>query len=107
MGKMGRHIRVGWTSLAAGLLFLAVWLLSWRLTGNTVAYRCFIYALIIPFALPYIEKWTKPNDLRMRIWSVVLAALFAVSSTIGYSVYKTHSLSLCLDSPALIAVSLL
>ena len=101
------HIRVSYASLITGLLFFVVWLLTWHLTGYSISYRFYTYSLIIPFLLPFLNKWTKDSDRLMRRLSIALAFFFAACCTLGYSITKTHSLDLCFGSKALLAIAFL
>ncbi len=107
MRSMINHIRVSFASLITGLLFLTVWLLSWYLTGYNVAYRFYVYSLLIPFVLPLLEKWTKDSDRLMRGLSIVLAIFFAACCTLGYSIAITNSIDLCCGSKAILATAFL
>lgn len=105
MRALIRHIRISYAGLVTGLLFLVVWLLSWYLTGHSIAYRFYVYSLLIPFAFPLMNKWTKDSDRLMWCLSIVLAIFFAACCTLGYSLALTHSLDLCFGSIALCVLS--
>ena len=101
---MLNHIKVSYTGLITGLLFLVVWLLFRSLTGYFDIKFC-VYSLIIPFLFPLMDKWTKDSDRLMRWLSIILAFFFAACCTLGYSINITHSLDLCFGSKALFAIS--
>lgn len=103
---MLNHIKVSYTGLITGLLFLVVWLLFRSLTGYFDIKFC-VYSLIIPFLFPLMDKWTKDSDRLMRWLSIILAFIFAACCTLGYSINITHSLDLCFGSKALSAISVL
>lgn len=103
---MLNHIKVSYTGLITGLLFLVVWLLFRSLTGYFDIKFC-VYSLIIPFLFPLMDKWTKDSDRLMRWLSIILAFFFAACCTLGYSINITHSLDLCFGSKALFAISVL
>lgn len=103
---MINHIKVSYTGLITGLLFLVVWLLFRSLTGYFDIKFC-VYSLIIPFLFPLMDKWTKDSDRLMRWLSIILAFFFAACCTLGYSINITHSLDLCFGSKALSAISVL
>lgn len=100
------HIKVSYTSLVTGGLFLFVWLITRSLTGY-FDYKFCVYPLLIAFALPLMNKWTKDSDRLMRCLSIILAFIFASFCTIGYSITMTHSLDLCFGSKALFAITVL
>lgn len=103
---MLNHIKVSYTGLITGLLFLVVWLLFRSLTGYFDIKFC-VYSLIIPFLFPLMDKWTKDSDRLMRWLSIILAFIFAACCTLGYSINITHSLDLCFGSNALLAIAVL
>ena len=103
---MLNHIKVSYTGLITGLLFLVVWLLFRSLTGYFDIKFC-VYSLLIPIVFTLMNKWTKDSDRLMRWMSIILAFIFAACCTLGYSINITHSLDLCFGSKALFAISVL
>jgi len=105
MRTLINHIRVSYTGLITGTLFLVVWFLFSYLTGYNIARRYYVYSLLIPFVLPLMEKWTKDSDRLMRWLSIAMAIFFAACCTLGYSIYRTCSLDLCFGFKALSALT--
>ncbi len=103
---MINHIKVSYTGLITGFLFLVVWLLFRSLTGYFDIKFC-VYSLLIPIVFTLINKWTKDSDRLMRWLSIILAFIFAACCTLGYSINITHSLDLCFGSNALLAIAVL
>ena len=103
---MINHIKVSYTGLITGFLFLVVWLLFRSLTGYFDIKFC-VYSLLIPIVFTLMNKWTKDSDRLMRWLSIILAFIFAACCTLGYSINITHSLDLCFGSNALLAIAVL
>jgi 4-amino-4-deoxy-L-arabinose transferase-like glycosyltransferase len=87
--------RVTVEHITVAVLFIAVWVVIGRLTNEPVPKRCFVYAVLLPFALALAWHHTLPADRRMRIYSSVLAFFFALCCTWGYSLFKSFDLQMC------------
>ena len=83
-----------------GLLFIAIWYATFFFTFSTheTPKRYIFYGLLIPFILSYARKHKKHQTKGIKLTSFIFSIIISVTLTLGFSIARTNSFTLSLDS---------